>query len=241
MAVNQLPDPRATTRRFFAMVAIAFPLIILAGFGRTYYLKPFFNAPPVPSMLVHLHGILMTLWIALFAVQVYFISSKRIKLHQKLGIFGVALGILIIPLGIFTAIAAAKYGSASTPPDFPPLAFMAVPFFDMIVFAILLVGIVYYRKRPANHKRLVLISVLNFLPPALARLPLASVQSLGPVIFFGVPDLLAIIFLVVDTWRHKKLNRVFLAGVILLIASHPIRIIVSGTDAWMRFATWVTG
>ncbi|MEP7213789.1 MAG: hypothetical protein ABI791_11965 [Acidobacteriota bacterium] len=241
MAVNQVHDPRAATRRFFAVVAIAFPLIILAGFARTYYLKPIFDAPPVSSLLVHLHGFLMTLWIALFATQVFLISSRRVKVHQKLGIAGVALGVLIIPVGLFTAVAAAKYGSPSTPPGFPPLAFMAVPFFDIVVFAMLLAGVVYYRKQPANHKRLVLLTVLNFLPPALGRIPLAPVQTLGPLFFFGLPDLIAIIFLVVDTWKSGKLNKVYLAGTLLLIVSHPLRIIISGTDAWMGFAAWITG
>lgn len=241
MAVNRVHDPRAATRRFFAAVAVAFPLIILAGFARTYYLKPFFDAPPVSSLLVHLHGLLMTLWIALFATQVFLISSRRVKVHQKLGIAGVALGALIVPVGLFTAVAAAKYGSPSTPPGFPPLAFMAVPFFDIIVFTVLLAGVVYYRKQPANHKRLVLLTVLNFLPPALGRIPLAPVQTLGPLFFFGLPDLIAIIFLVVDTWKNGKLNKVYLAGTLLLIASHPLRMIISGTDAWMGFAAWITG
>ncbi|MGI8811010.1 MAG: hypothetical protein ACR2IH_00590 [Pyrinomonadaceae bacterium] len=240
MAVNHLPDPRAATRRFFALVAIAFPLVIIAGFGPTYYLRPFFDAPPIPSMLVHFHGFLMTLWIALFIVQVYFISSRRIKLHQKLGIFGVILGLLIIPTGLLTAVAAAKYGSPSTPAGFDPHAFMAVPFFDMVVFAPLLAGIVYYRKQPANHKRLVLISVLNFVPPALGRIQIGWAQTLGPVFFLGLPDLIAIIFVIVDTWRHKKLNKVFLAATILLIVSHPIRILVSGTETWLAFANWIT-
>lgn len=241
MAVNQLPNPHAATRRFYAGVAIAFPLIILAGFARTYYLKPLFDAPPVPSMIVHLHGLTMTLWIVLFAVQVFLISSKRVKAHQKLGIAGLILGLVMIPVGIATAVAAAKYGSNSTPPGVPPLGFLIVPFVDMIVFALLLAGIVYYRKKPANHKRLVLLTVLNFLPPAVARIPIAPLQALGPLWFFGFPDVIAIIFVIVDTWRHKKLNTVFLAGTILMIVSHPLRIILSGTDAWMRFATWITG
>lgn len=240
MAVNQLRDPRATTRRFFAVVAIAFPLIVVAGFAPTYYFKPFFAAPPVSSLLVHAHGLLMTLWLALFAVQVFLISSRRVKVHQKLGIAGVILGVLIIPVGIFTAVGAAKYGSATAPPSVPPLAFMAVPFFDMIVFAILLAGIVYYRKQPATHKRLVLLTVLNFLAPALGRVQIASIQSLGPIFFFGVPDVIAIVFLVVDTWKTRKLNKIYLAGTLLMIASHPLRIIVSGTDAWMNFAAWIT-
>ena len=241
MAVNHFPDPRAATRRFFALVAIAFPLIIIAGFGPTYYLNQFFDTPPITSVLVHFHALLMTLWIVLFAVQVYFISSRRIKLHQKLGIFGVILGLLIIPTGLLTAIAAAKYGSPSTPPGFDPKAFMAVPFFDMVVFAPLLAGIVYYRKQPANHKRLVLVSILNFIPPSLGRMHFGLADMLGPVFFLGFPDIIAIIFLVVDTWHNKKLNKVFLAAVILLIASHPIRLIVSGTGWWMAFANWITG
>jgi hypothetical protein len=110
----------------------------------------------------------------------------------------------------------------------------------MVVFAPLLAGIVYYRKQPANHKRLVLVSILNFIPPSLGRMHFWHLDALGPAFFLGVPDLIAIIFLVVDTWRHKKLNKVFLAGVVLLIASHPVRILVSGTETWMAFANWVT-
>jgi len=74
-----------------------------------------------------------------------------------------------------------------------------------------------------------------------ARIPIAPLQTLGPLWFFGFPDLLAIIFVIVDTWRHKKLNKVFLAGTILMIASHPLRLILSGTDAWMSFAARITG
>ena len=241
MAVNLIHDPRAATRRFFALVAIAFPLIMIAGFAPTYYLKPFFDTPPITSWLVHFHGLLMTMWIVLFVVQVYFISSRRIKLHQKLGIFGVILGILIIPVGLFTAVASAKYGSPSTPAGFDPKAFLAVPFFDMVVFAPLLAGIVYYENsRPTTNASCWLSSSTSY-RRRLAVCSSVSLDALGPIFFLGLPDLIAIIFLVVDTWRHKRLNKVFLAGVILLIASHPIRMIVAGTDTWLAFANWITG
>jgi hypothetical protein len=59
--------------------------------------------------------------------------------------------------------------------------------------------------------------------------------------FFGVPDILAIIFVIADTWRNKKLNKVFLAGAIFLVVSHWLRLAVSSTPAWMSFATWLTG
>ena len=240
MAINHIQDPRRTTRRFFIFIALLFPLLAFAGFARTYYLRFILDGPAGPSLLVHLHGLTMTAWIVLFATQVWLISTRRIKLHQKLGFAGVVLGAVIILVGILTAIAAAKYGSASTPPGALPLSFMVVPFFDMIIFAILFAGGIYYRKQPANHKRLILLTILNFLPPAVARIPIVPLQSLGPIWFFGFPDVLAIIFVIVDTWRHKKLNKVFLAGALLMIVSHPLRLMLADTEVWLRFASWIT-
>jgi hypothetical protein len=240
MAMNDPFDWRSSDRRLFAIVALLFPIVILIGFGPTYYLRFAFDNPPLPSLLVHLHGLLMTVWVFYFIAQVWLIRGKRARVHMKLGMAGIALAVVIIAIGLMTAIAAAKHGSASTPPDISPLAFMVVPFFDMIMFAGLFGAAIYYRKRPANHKRLMLLTAINFLPPALGRFPVASLQALGPLFFFGVPTLLAIILLTYDTWRNKKLNTPFLVGALVLIASYPLRLMLSGTPQWMAFAAWLT-
>jgi hypothetical protein len=44
-----------------------------------------------------------------------------------------------------------------------------------------------------------------------------------------------------DTRRHAKLNKIFLAGALVLIASYVIRLAVMGTSGWMQIATWLTG
>jgi hypothetical protein len=75
--VNEGLDKRRFDRRLFMAAAITFPLIVLAGFGRTYYIGGLFDAPPLASMLVHLHGLLMSVWVVLFVTQVRFISSRR--------------------------------------------------------------------------------------------------------------------------------------------------------------------
>jgi hypothetical protein len=85
-----------------------------------------------------------------------------------------------------------------------------------------------------------LLTVLNFLPPAVGRIPIGSLESLGPLFFFGVPTLLAIGLLIYDTWRNRRLNTVFLVGAIILIGSYPLRIILSSTHAWTNFAAWLT-
>ncbi|HKX83357.1 MAG TPA: hypothetical protein VJL58_03970 [Pyrinomonadaceae bacterium] len=240
MAASENALNRVREHRFYILAAILFPLIVLIGFARTYYLRGFFNAPPLSSLLVHMHGVVMTAWVGLFITQVWFISSKRIKTHQSLGMLGIALGILVIVIGFFTAVAAAKYGTSSAPPDIPPLTFMIVPMTDLLMFAIFLGGAIYFRKKPANHKRLMLLTAINFVPPAIARIPLDALQSLGPLWFFGFPTVVVILALIYDTWYNRRLNNVFLAGGLLLIVSYPLRLVFGATEAWTSFAGWLT-
>jgi hypothetical protein len=238
MAMNAPFDWRRYDRRLFAAAAVMFPLIVLIGFARTYYLKLAFGGAPLPGLLVHLHGALMTIWVGYFISQVWLIRTKNHKVHMNMGMLGIALAIMIVCVGFLTAASAAKYGSPSTPPNVEPLRFLVVPIFDMIVFAGLFGAAIWYKGRPADHKRLMLLTVLNFLPPAIGRFPVASLQVLGPLFFFGVPTLLAIVLLALDTWKNKRLNKVFLVGAIALVMSYPLRIMISGTDAWLAFATW---
>lgn len=238
--MNQALGRHLFDRRLYKTAAILFPLIVLAGFGRTYYAKWWFDTPPLASLLVHLHGILMTTWVVLFIAQVWFISSKRIRLHQRLGYAGIGLGALIVAVGFVTALRAAKYGAASTPPAIPPLAFLAVPLFDLLMFVILFGGAIYYRRRAAEHKRLMLLTAVNFLPPAIARIPVATLLALGPLWFFGLPTVLTLTCLTLDARRNGRVNKVFAVGSALLIASYVGRLGLMMTGPWMQFAGWLT-
>jgi hypothetical protein len=233
-------DLNRSDRRLFAAVAWLFPLIIVVGFARTYYLKSMFGTPPLPSRLVQAHGLVMTLWVALFVIQIWLVRAKRVATHRSLGTLGIGLGAALAVTAFFTAVAAAKFGSASTPPGFPPLEFLAVPFFDLVMFIGLFGAAIVRRRRPADHKRLMLLTAVNFLPPALGRIPVPALQALGPVIFVGVPVLLTIGLLIYDRRRTGRMNRAFLAGAIALVLSYPLRFGLSGTDAWHRFAEWLT-
>src|SRR3982750_1463133 len=99
MAANPPIDWRISDRRLYLTAAIMFPLIVLIGFGRTYYFKMFPGAPALGSMLVDLHGLVMSAWVVLFIAQVTLIRTKNAKTHMKIGVLGLVLGALIVVIG----------------------------------------------------------------------------------------------------------------------------------------------
>lgn len=230
---------RISDRPLYLLAAVIIPLIVLAGFARTYYLKGFFATPALPSLIVHIHGIVMTAWVVLFIVQVTLVAKRRTKLHQRLGVLGGVLAALVVIVGILTALYAAARVT-STPnvdtPGPPPLAFLIVPLGDMVVFAILIGAALYYRKRLDVHKRLMLLAAINILVPAIARIPLNFITNGGPLVFFGLADLFLLGFVAFDTVRHRRLHPAFLWGSLLIIVFQPLRILLAGTDAWISFA-----
>jgi hypothetical protein len=60
-----------------------------------------------------------------------------------------------------------------------PLAFLAIPFFDAVAFGTLAAAGLFYRRKPQIHKRLMVLSTLSILTPAVVRIPLDFVQSVA--------------------------------------------------------------
>ena len=88
----------AIDRRLFAGVAVGLALLVLVGFAQTYYLKVLFRTPPLRALL-HVHGIVMTAWIVLFAVQVRLVAAHRTDLHRRLGVVGAVVSGMVIGEG----------------------------------------------------------------------------------------------------------------------------------------------
>lgn len=233
MAASPNIHRRISDRPLYLLAAIVVPLIVLAGFARTYYLKGLFSTPPLPSRLVHFHGIVMTAWVALFIVQVTLVAKRRTKTHQRLGVLGAVLAALVVVVGVLTAIYAAARGDTPGP---PALQFLVVPLGDMLVFGVLIGVALYYRRRLDVHKRLMLLAAVNMLAPAIARIPLSFIANGGALAFFGLTDLCLLAFVAFDTIRHRRLHPAFLWGTIFIIVMQPLRILLAGTDAWLHLA-----
>ncbi len=239
MAVTPVIQTTGKDRRMYIWFALFMPIVVLAGFARSYYLKGVFGFPALPSLLVHVHGIVMTSWVVLFVTQVTLVETGRTRTHQRLGVFGAVLAVLIVIVGVLTGIAGAARGATPGP---PALQFLVIPLGDMLVFAILVGTALYFRRgRLDVHKRLMLLAAVNLLAPAIARIPLHFIETGGPLAFFGLTDLCLLACIGYDTVRNRRLHPAFLWGALFIIAFQPLRLMLGGTDIWLRFATMLVG
>ena len=224
-------------RLFYTGMAVAFVLTVFAGFARTFYLRPHFQTQPLIPLLA-LHGVVFTSWIALLLTQTTLVATKRTRTHMRLGVAGGLLASLMIVIGTVTAIVRAK--GPSPVPGVNPLSFLTIPLGDMLVFASLVGAAFYFRRRADTHKRLMLLATIAILPAAVARLPFAFIQQYGPLAFFGLSDLFIVPCLIYDIVTRGRPHRATVLGGALIVISHPLRLVIGNTHAWLVFATWLT-
>ena len=228
---------RRRERLFYVGMALLIAITVFAGFSRSYFLKSYFGSPDL-SLLLHIHGLVFTSWILLFLVQTTLVASRRTDIHRRLGVFGGVLAILVVIMGTATAIFRVK-GGAHPIPGVSPLSFLAIPLFDMLVFATLVGAALYYRHRAAVHKRLMILATIALLAAPIARLPFALLRA-GPPAFFALTDLFIVACIIYDLATRRRVHPATLWGALLIVASQPLRLMISGTPAWLAFASWLT-
>lgn len=238
MAVNpRVITVRRRERLFYLGMAVLIGITVFAGFSRTYFLKAHYGTPEL-GLLLHLHGLVFTSWILLFLAQTTLVASRRIDIHRRLGVLGGVLAALVVIMGTTTAILRVKGGAAPIP-GVSPLSFLAVPLFDMVVFAALIGAGFYYRHRADVHKRLMTLATISLLSAPIARLPFAILRA-GPPAFFGLTDLFIVACLLYDLATRGRIHPVTAWGGLIIVASQPLRLMISGAPAWIAFASWIT-
>lgn len=218
---------------FYTWGAVVITLLVFAGFARTYYLKELLGTQSLP-LLLHVHGLVMTLWFSLFLVQVRLVASYRVDLHRRLGVIGALLALLVVSLGVTTIIVRDRL-------HFRPgqsLASLAFQLSTFVVFAALVAGALLCRRRSDFHKRLMLLASVSLLFPAIVRLPLSFLKG-NILIAFSLMGLCVLVPVVVDTVRNRRLHPAFGWGMLLIVASQPLSLMLGSTHVWKRFAIWL--
>jgi FtsH-binding integral membrane protein len=224
---------REQEHRFFHAVAWLLAGLVFLGFARTYYLKSLFGAPALP-VLLHAHGIVMTLWFGLFIVQVALVNSRRVDLHRRLGSAGLLLGAFAVILSAVVSFGLARQELLTHPASRLPALLLGLQLFAVLgVFVILMVLGYRYRRRPDVHKRLMTMGMLCVLGPALTRLPFLPNHNIGVTIAFNVGLILVVVL--ADAFLHRRLHPAFAGGAALVIGSMFAIAQLAQTDFWVAW------
>ena len=238
-------DIQTRERRFYCRMALFLVVIVLLGFGPSFYLRgivpPYPRPNPTLPPAVILHGLAFTLWMAAFVAQTQLVSAGRRDVHMKLGAATVVLAALLVPIMYLTAVWGVARGS--NPPFTDGLNWTAIPLAVIPAF-IFIVYEAWRRRREAQwHKRLMLsATILVVFGPGFSRIPLS------PPIFWGFTIQLfvglCLLFAPLFVWDRRTLGKVhpatwtgFIAGA--LMAAIPLLLI--GTKSWAPIAQHLPG
>lgn len=242
---NTAADLQSSERKFYSRMVLFLVLLMLLGFGPSFYLKgivpPYPRPNPTLPPAVLLHGGLFTLWMLTVVAQTQLVSAGRRDLHMKLGAFGVLLAVIMVPVMYLTSVW--QVARANQPPFTDPLTWTIVPLAGIVPFA-WLVWTGWRRRRDAQwHKRAMLsAAILVVMGPAIGRLPIAP-PTLGGFTFQFLLGLA--LFAPLFIWDRRSLGRIHPAtklgfAMAVISVGVPLAIFWSGAD-WASFATQLPG
>jgi hypothetical protein len=200
-------------RIFFSGIALLALIAVLAGFARTYFLAGGFWAK-LPSVMVHVHGALFTLWIALLVAQVTLVATHRTHWHMRMGIAGMFLAPLMIITGFATLVGSIRRGFV------PPPVLRIITAQDILIlclFGVLISWAFLARRDAPTHKRLVLCATFLIIIPAVARWPIVGDIAQNPIPFYLCVNSFPALLVVYDLWTRRSLHRATICGVALLV------------------------
>jgi hypothetical protein len=228
-----------TRDRFPVIAIVALAAVTVVAFARTYYLRWWFELPPL-SRAAHVHGIIATLWLGLHYTQARLVAAHRVTLHKKLGIVTACVGAMLAIQALHLAFEGVAAGRA--PPGRDPLQFLSVPIGTTSMFTLFLASALLLRKQREWHKRLMLLATASLLLPAAGRFDALIMVPLGlPRAVIGLWLTVAVVaWACVHDWRMRgRIHPAFAYGGALLVASVPLRRWVGMQDWWTPIAQWL--
>jgi FtsH-binding integral membrane protein len=217
---------------FYFTMSLLFAALVVWGFSRTINENLFHAAVPRPSLL-WIHGAAFAGWVVFFIAQSTLVRTHKVSWHRFFGWFGAALAVVMVPLGITIAIIMARFDTVQLHESGAD-AFLAIPFYDMIAFGVIIALAIYWRRRPEFHRRLVFVATCGLMDAALGRFAFWFDHS----IFYLGLDLLIALGVVRDLIVDRRIHKVYLYVLPALIVGQSLSVYMWRVNPpWWRTMT----
>lgn len=233
---------------FYVTMAAIYAAIAFGGFFASYWL-PVARGTFLGSPMLHLHGLLYSLWTLFFLSQAVLVANGRLRNHKAWGLAGISLATAMVFVGFAVGITGLErrlglgYGDAAR-------AFAIVPISAALLFGGLVAAAMVNWRRPEWHKRLMLVATGALMQPAVTRfifLARGNIDSAArqagppPAIEFTMISAVMVEALllaaVLYDWKARgRLHPAFVWGFGAVLLVHLSRPILARTDGWYAVA-----
>ena len=223
-----------TERGFYLGATLVFLALVAWVFARTYYFKLWFGTPALP-VLLHVHGAVMSGWVALLAAQSGLIAAHRVQWHRRLGVVGACWAVLVVVMGSVTTVHAAAREVAAGKESAPILVMiMGLEVLQMLFFGTFVTLAIVWRRRTDVHKRLMLMTIACMLPSVLSRLPVPFMSN--GVILLGL-DAFVVACIAIDALRNGRIHPALAWAGGAFVVAFQIAFFAFQTPAFIGFGT----
>ena len=228
-------------RNVYIYFALLIPVTIL-GFWTTFF-SILDNLPDKVTPLIHVHALLMMLWLVMLIVQALFVRTKRFRPHRWVGRSSYVTAPVIIFLGLATLHEALNRTPGVVPIEGPVGSRLSVlGFGQMLAFGITWGLAIVYRKQTPQHVRFIISTTFAIAPAVVFRIFIFRVPSFGTFDAAvagscGVLSLLLLVLITAD-WRRGVKWSAFWIVTIVLSVMHIGYWTFAKTDGWLAFCQW---
>ena len=250
--------------KFFLFASLSLLAIVLAGFAPTLYLRALFDPPQdalraiviaeggsvaeaqLPAS-VYGHGVVMTAWFVLLAVQAWLVTTARTSAHRSLGVAGAALAVLVVWTSFDVSLAfPSRLAAIGVENSAGANLAIWLNFGGMFAFAALVATALHLRRRSAIHKRLMLVASIGMIDPALGRISawpvLLELGRGAAVLVANVPLLVLLALLIVyDIKTRRRPHPATVLAILFAIAARPVALAIGNTTFGQAFTAGLYG
>jgi hypothetical protein len=189
---------------FYFSMSLLIAVVVWYGFSHTIDKNLIHPSVPRPLVL-YFHAAIFTGWLVFFIAQSALVRMGNVRVHRRLGWFGAGLGVVIVLLGVSTAITMTRFKIEKLHSQTAAMDMM-IPLWDMIAFSVTFGLAIYSRKRPEFHRRLTLVATCTLTAAAFGRFPFKIAYDY----FYGGVDLLILLGVVRDLIVNRRVHPVYL-------------------------------
>ena len=232
---------KTSTRYFHSTAAIALLVIVFVGFQPFYFRGEGMGGRIISAQLfplVLVHGAFTTAWFVLFLVQALLISSRKRRIHMKLGWAATAIAVGVATTGFMVAVQSVRPAPEGPFWGMAYRQFLLVMLAEISLFSLFVLAGVLSRKRPERHRAMMLLASLSLLAGATVRMPFLFpiFGERGWMGIFGPIFTLGAAFLLARSLLAGAVDRSLAAGYLALILLYVAATTFAVTDAWTYLA-----